>query len=662
MNRKQQRRYSRNSTTIKVVESTESLRVRGKRRLFQHSGKLAWIAVSAFIFTFYYWTATSSYHPFQPRNSRTDFYNLLTDGFLAGHLYLPVAPAPELVALKDPYDPARNEKYRLHDASLYKNRYYLYFGLAPAVTLYLPWRLATGKSVSEDIAVTLFSFAGYTFSCLLLFLLLRASEIRVPWLLQGAAVIVLGLGQIAPIVLRRPQMYEVAISAAYCFLMGGVYFLARRVAAGGKPWLTSFAGLFLGLAAGSRPNCAIAAALFAILYLAYLARSDGFTKNFLLLEGARFLAPLALCGLALAWYNYARFDNPFEFGVHYQVGVQNHSAGAGMFASQDLLPFVYYYFFCWPSFLHRFPFLQLNATALPFGQSNPDGFFHEPIAGLIGVAPLCLAALALPVFFLWKRNWFDSRVSMILAGLYTSTIAMPLSIFVVRAAEMRYEMDFVPSLLVIALFSCFLLSVRHPIGWARGAIAGLTVAACVWGVIANMALSINSYGYPLDRSNPAVFRSVAKRFGAGPESFVGDLQALQFEGAIIFPHGPAEARDAILTTGGPEAGDWLFVQYVEDGVVQFAYDRWGEGGPYGPVTRISPGKPYHLSIQYASPERKLIVRLDDAKVLEYQTPFYPTSRDQVTPGENNIGGPLHIRPFSGKLHWAPNNLVVQVRY
>ena len=55
-------------------------------------------------------------------------YEYLAEGFLRGHTYLSVDPAPELSLLADPYDPSANEPYRLWDASLYQGRYYLITG------------------------------------------------------------------------------------------------------------------------------------------------------------------------------------------------------------------------------------------------------------------------------------------------------------------------------------------------------------------------------------------------------------------------------------------------------------------------------------------------------------------------------------------------------
>jgi hypothetical protein len=47
----------------------------------------------------------------------SEYYALLTDAFLAGQTNLLVQPPAELLALSDPYNPAANGQFRLHDAS-----------------------------------------------------------------------------------------------------------------------------------------------------------------------------------------------------------------------------------------------------------------------------------------------------------------------------------------------------------------------------------------------------------------------------------------------------------------------------------------------------------------------------------------------------------------
>jgi hypothetical protein len=61
------------------------------------------------------------------------------------------SPAPEISALPDPYDSVANGPYRLHDASFYKGRYYLYFGPVPAVVLFLPFSLLGIGNITEAL-------------------------------------------------------------------------------------------------------------------------------------------------------------------------------------------------------------------------------------------------------------------------------------------------------------------------------------------------------------------------------------------------------------------------------------------------------------------------------------------------------------------------------
>jgi hypothetical protein len=122
--------------------------------------KVCILALFAVTWAFYSWTARSNGKPFVFENSSEDNYNLLVDGFLQGHLYLPIAPNPKLLQTADPLNPEQNAPYRLHDISLYRGKFYFYFGAAPAVTLMLPFRLLTHTHMPENLAVAVFLFGG----------------------------------------------------------------------------------------------------------------------------------------------------------------------------------------------------------------------------------------------------------------------------------------------------------------------------------------------------------------------------------------------------------------------------------------------------------------------------------------------------------------------
>ena len=102
------------------------------------------LALSAVLW-FFHWTVEAN-RGFDDWGD-LDYYRLLVRGWKKGHLYIDREPAPELLALADPYDPALNHPYKMGDVSLYRGKYYLYFGVAPALTLLFPYALLTGREM-----------------------------------------------------------------------------------------------------------------------------------------------------------------------------------------------------------------------------------------------------------------------------------------------------------------------------------------------------------------------------------------------------------------------------------------------------------------------------------------------------------------------------------
>ncbi len=201
----------------------------------------------------YLWTVESTHTELKLAGAKRDYYNLLVQGFRKGHLYMDVAPDPALLAL-----PARERPgYTpfLLDASLYHDRYYLYFGVVPAVVLYLPYALLTGQGLPEAGAALIFATAGLIFSALWW---LEARQRFFPSsgsLWTAVSLLALSVGTAVPSTLRRPLFYEVAIASGYAFMMLSLWaFLRARYAERrGQAWLVLGAAA-AGLAMGCRAN------------------------------------------------------------------------------------------------------------------------------------------------------------------------------------------------------------------------------------------------------------------------------------------------------------------------------------------------------------------------------------------------------------------------
>ena len=178
------------------------------------------------VLIFYIWTATGGTNSFN--SNQNSYYNLLTDAFLSGHLYLPVEPRTELLALPNPYDPNTGHGLRLHDASLYHGKYYLYYGPISVLTLYIPYRLLTSNRMPDNLVGLIFSFGAFLFSLGLLSRIINRYFKDIQKSHFALALLLIAFANAVPYNLRRTEMYEVAISSGLFFLMGGIYFYIQR--------------------------------------------------------------------------------------------------------------------------------------------------------------------------------------------------------------------------------------------------------------------------------------------------------------------------------------------------------------------------------------------------------------------------------------------------
>ena len=405
----------------------------------------------------------------------SEYYALLTDAFLAGQTSLLVPPSAELLALPDPYDPAANGRFRLHDASLYHGKYYLYYGPAPALVLFLPFKVLTGSHLPGRAAVALFYACGYACSCALFFLLARRERWDCPQWFASSAVVSLGIPPGLVFLVTRPSFYEVAISAGYCFIMAAFALVARSLEEDSSRTASRIgAGLCFGLAAGCRPHLALLAILMVVL-VAWRTRSH---KTRVL----AFALPVVLCGVLLASYNYARFQNPFEFGTHYHLANEVLDQGSP-FALAKFVPGVCYLLILPPWFGPHYPFVGPSWNPSPFA-GLPKGLSLNPTIGVLWLAPLALLGLMTP------SVWADRRIKdsvklgstrFTIASLYICSMGLMALFASLGWIAGRYLVDFAPELVLLSwiLLTASWQGVRGLSQWQyrlfRGAVAGLTM-------------------------------------------------------------------------------------------------------------------------------------------------------------------------------------------
>jgi|GEM_PF-1339338 len=414
------------------------------------------------------------------------YYNLLADSFLAGSLSLLEQPSPALLALADPYDPAQNGPYRLHDLTLYKGKYYLYHGVSPALLLFAPAKALLGVDVSQSHAVWLFLCGGLIAATWALGILLRHSQPASPRWLTLAGIAALGLGNAGPFLLVRPDFYEVAISCGYFLSMT---FLALALSSVLMPtvhagrWL-AVASLCAGLAVGSRPTyIVLGPILLAAAWWHARAQEHPPMSARFLRTIAGIIAPYAICILAILFFNYLRFDNPLEFGQRFQL--QAMHPRTYIYFRLDTYPERLWRFLFTPGIVDQnFPWVHLP-LGTSFGEPEIGGVFTAPLILLagIGLALLCLKPFRASLHLDALR----------LAVIFGAGVLMVLLLPVMAIPVIRYMVDFVGLLLLSSFFVWSQVrTLLAPQPGLRRAFDCLCLLLVAWGCWVGVAFGTNA--------------------------------------------------------------------------------------------------------------------------------------------------------------------------
>ena len=446
---------------------------RGKPRRIQY-GVLA--AACSLVIGVYVYTASTSHLVSTSLDAADAYYNLLVQGFRAGQLNLKKEVPLGLAQLANPYDRTANTRYRVLDLSYYKGRLYLYFGVTPAVLLFWPYVALTGRYLLQKDAAVVFCLVGFLTSAGLLYALWRRyfAEVNVG---VAAGTVALGLATFAPFLLGRCDVYEVSISCGYALTMvalAAIWKALHEPRRRGR-WL-AVASLAYGLAVGARPS--LLPGVVVLLAPVIQARRET-RKVWPSLMAATI--PLVLIGLGLMLYNALRFDNPFEFGWHYQMsgGRQDTVQPFGL----QYLWFNFRVFFLEPArWTGRFPFVHdIQAPPSPVGYGGAEHPF-----GVLTNVPLVWLVLVVPLA--WRGRSPEARFTLcgFLAALVLLFGICALTLCLHRGANTRYEMEFVPALVLLAVIGVLGLEralVCQPV-WR-------CVARCGWGLLLGFSVVFN---------------------------------------------------------------------------------------------------------------------------------------------------------------------------
>lgn len=340
-----------------------------------------------------------------------DEYIQMLAAYTKGQLHLPYPADPRLEQVTNVYDNSElfaKEIPFLWDHAYHEGKYYVYFGVAPLVTIYFPLYLVTGEAPCAALA----AFIATVYALLALYF---------------------GVTRLISVVLCSVNPLLLSLALVSMALASGVFMMQGMLVFYILPYLLAFAALGLTLGTATR--------LYTLVRLerigAKLGASGGASKNTRarLIKRCRLQAYGELGGLGLAivvmvtarplnllyllvvlvpvlwwylrstgawrrkavaamcagvpvvlgailvmWYNYARFGSIFEFGQFEQLTLFDTHYHE-LHLNFELFWSVWYHYFCENfNLIANFPYVTL-ASGIDLNMGNSTGF--SPIGGLL---------------------------------------------------------------------------------------------------------------------------------------------------------------------------------------------------------------------------------------------------------------------------------------
>lgn len=467
---------------------------------------IAYACVAVVALGFYTWTAKTS-SDLAPIGQQNDPYNLLADSFLHGHTYLPIRPDPRTPDLEDRWNP-RVKRFVTEttlDLSYYRGRLYAYWGPAPVVLFFVPWRALPLGELPIGLAVLGLAFAVLLLELCLLERLTSRFLPRTPVWMRATAAALLAFGNVAPYLLRRPAVYEVThLTGVAAALLGLLLLLEAVRRRPPRHLLLAAAGACFGLAVLSRLPAfgvlvAVPAALLGLRRAGALADRAATAR-----AAAALLAPLVVCGLAYAAYNAARFGSPLEFGQRFQINLYDPTTNA----SPAFVPGGLWYYLIAPvRVVAEFPFVWLNAVPnTPF--SMPADYVGvEPVAGVLATTPLLWLLVGARPALRGRPAVLQATVAVLVGY---AAVVVAFASFYIAGATQRYEADFAAPLLIAACLVWFALAERATGRGRRRLLAAFGVAAVAWSCLVGVSVSFIGLRNLLRVRQPATYEALRR--------------------------------------------------------------------------------------------------------------------------------------------------------
>ena len=506
-----------------------------------------------------------------------------------------------------------------------------------------------GTFLTEGAGVCVFGLVGFVFGLDALRQLAKSRGYRFSDGWRALGVLVWGFGTFVFVVMQSATFYTVPIVCAFACLMDSFSAIGRSVSARSSIYATGWlalASLAWGLAVGSRPNYLLSLPALAIPLFYCISRLGDLvrTRKILgFLAGA--IAPAALVGAGLAWYNFSRFGSILEFGIHYQFAASDQRF-VKLWSAANALSTIRAYLLNDGLYLLHFPFfVQTSATI-----------------GVLPWMPFTVLGVVFPALLISQKvrhcaEWWCIGSCALVAG----TIHL-LGLCMLPFSNDRYLVDFAPSWTLLALGVAMALLhegslLRHS---TRRMVSIAVCALAFFGIIRAWMLALDkTWDLSAKRKISVISETIVARaerlFGVryGPLLFRADFHGM-----------PIGSPQALVETGG--GVDGLFAERIDPTHLRLSFVHLGNppiaGRPFAFLDGASRTIKVNLGSFYPpkthpffagwdksmieAVSRVIRVEVDGTVVLQGNSSFYGSDARHVAIGRD-VG--LGLANFAGSI-------------
>lgn len=375
----------------------------------------------------------------------------LVDALIEGRTNLEAGNPEKLLNAERPYDLGwlMTNGYEpltdwMPDWAYYNGKFYSYFGVVPALALYVPYKMITGNYLSNHGGIFLFVALSIILMARLWKFLVKKYMPNVPFTFYLLSFLALFFtsGLFGP--LRFTRFYSIVSAAGFMFTIAGILLLLESV---DKKKIDRsklfFSCLCFALVVGCRPNL-----VFVSLLVPVILWRHRLWKQLPLI-----IIPYILVAIPMCLYNHARFGSIFDFGVNYNLTTLNVAAHSLLSPSSRIIgTFVasISYLFSLNRYSFFFPYVQcLPQNDLFFSQAIWQ--FYDKGCGLINF-PIVFS------LFYFAKNIFRS-VKPKTYYLTLTFLAIGASLMILNSYFIgfsgRYTIDFAIFFILSSLFCAY---------------------------------------------------------------------------------------------------------------------------------------------------------------------------------------------------------------